>query len=103
MRKYAEGTLPEDRSFYFKGPEGKLRLRAQNLISFMDLADGVDDETWLYHLKRHEVSEWLRKAIRDDSIADEVAQIERQREIDANEARRRIRQLIEARYTLPAG
>lgn len=103
LRKYAEGTLPEDRSFYFKGPEGKLRLRAQNLISFMDLADGVDDETWLYHLKRHEVSEWLRKAIRDDSIADEVAQIERQREIDANEARRRIRQLIEARYTLPAG
>ena len=103
LRKYAEGTLPEDRSFYFRGPEGKLRLRAPNLISFMDLADGVDDETWLYHLKRREVSEWLRKGIRDDSIADEVAHIERQREIDANDARRRIRELIEARYTLPAG
>lgn len=103
LRKYAEGSLPEDRSFYFRGPQGKLRLRAPNLTLFMDLADGVDDETWLYHLKQHEVSEWLRKGIRDDSIADEVAQIEQQREIDANDARRRIRELIEARYTLPAG
>lgn len=103
MRKYAEGSLPEDRSFYFRGPQGKLRLRAPNLILFLDLADGVDDETWLFHLKRHEVSEWLRKGIRDDSIADEVAQIERQREIDPQEARQRIRELIEARYTLPAG
>lgn len=103
LRKYAEGSLPEDRSFYFRGPQGKLRLRAPNLILFLDLADGVDDETWLFHLKRHEVSEWLRKGIRDDSIADEVAQIERQREIDPQEARQRIRELIEARYTLPAG
>ncbi len=103
LRKYAEGTLPEDRSFYFRGPEGKLRLRAPNLILFLDLADGVDDETWLFHLKRHEVSGWLRKGIGDDSIADEIAKIERQHEIDANDARHRIRELIEGRYTLPAG
>ena len=59
LRKYAEGQLPDDRSFYFRGPEGKLKLRAHNLILFMDLADGVDDETWLYHLRKGEVSEWL--------------------------------------------
>lgn len=103
LRKYAEGSLPEDRSFYFRGPQGKLRLRAPNLVLFLDLADGVDDETWLYHLKRHEVSGWLRTGIRDDSIADEVARIEGQSEIDASDARRRVRELIEARYTLPAG
>jgi hypothetical protein len=103
LRKYAEGVLPEDRSFYFRGPEGKLRLRAPNLLLFMDLADGVDDETWLFHLKRSEVSEWLRNGIRDESIANEVAEIERQKEIDPHESRKRIRELIEARYTLPAG
>jgi hypothetical protein len=102
LRKYAEGSLPEDRSFYFRGPEGKLRLRAPNLILFLDLADGVDDETWLFHLQRREVSEWLRRGIRDESIAEKVAAIERQSEIDAGESRRRIRELIEARYTLPA-
>jgi hydroxymethylpyrimidine pyrophosphatase-like HAD family hydrolase len=31
-RKYAEGSLGEDKSFYFRGPQGKLNLRAQNLI-----------------------------------------------------------------------
>jgi HAD superfamily hydrolase (TIGR01484 family) len=103
LRKYAEGSLPEDRSFYFRGPEGKLRLRAPNLILFMDLADGVDDETWLFHLQRREVSEWLRRGIRDESIAKEVAAIEQQSEIDPHESRRRVRELIEARYTLPAG
>ncbi len=30
-RKYAEGELGPDRSFYFRGPDGKLNLRAQNL------------------------------------------------------------------------
>ncbi len=102
LRKYAEGSLPEDRSFYFRGPEGKLRLRAPNLILFMDLADGVDDETWLFHLKKQEVSQWFRKGIRDESIADEVASIEQQSEIDPHASRQRIRELIEAKYTLPA-
>jgi hypothetical protein len=31
QRKYAEGKLDEDRSFYFRGSEGRLNLRAQNL------------------------------------------------------------------------
>src|SRR5205823_13585190 len=30
-RKYAAGELGPDKSFYFRGPEGKLNLRAQNL------------------------------------------------------------------------
>ena len=102
LRKYAEGSLPEERSFYFRGPEGKLKLRAPNLILFMDLADGVDDDTWLFHLKKKEVSEWFRNAIRDESIADEVASIEQQSKIDPAASRQRIRELIEKKYTLPA-
>src|SRR5439155_17447961 len=43
VRKYAEGELPPDRSFYFRGPEKKLNLRAQNLKTFEQLAEGVDD------------------------------------------------------------
>jgi hypothetical protein len=62
----------------------------------------VDDETWLFHLKKKEVSEWFRKGIRDESIADEVASIEQQSEIDPHASRQRIRELIEAKYTLPA-
>src|SRR5207244_1891767 len=37
-RKYAQGELPPERSFYFQGPDGKLNLRAQNLFLFLQLA-----------------------------------------------------------------
>ncbi len=102
LRKYAEGELPEDRSFYFRGAEGKLNLRAHNLIVFMDLADGVDHDTWLYHLRQGEISDWLRRAIKDDALADSVAAFECDPALDATASRRMMREQIEARYTLPA-
>jgi hypothetical protein len=102
VRKYAEGQLPEDRSFFFRGPEGKLKLRAPNLITFMELGDGVDDDTWLFHLQRHEVSQWLREAIKDDELADKVEAIETEDADDPDTSRKQIRKLIEEVYTLPA-
>ena len=56
-RKYAEGELGEDRSFYFRGPEATLNLRAQNLSTFLQMAAGVDDRTWLHHLRGRRVLE----------------------------------------------
>jgi len=47
-RKYAEGELMPDLCFYFRGPEGKLNLKAQNLAIFLQIADSVDDATWLF-------------------------------------------------------
>lgn len=102
LRKYAEGELAEERSFYFRGPEGKLNLRAHNLMLFMDLADGVDDETWLFHLRRSEISRWLRHGIKDETLANQAAAIERNEQLDAAASRRKMRELIEATYTLPA-
>jgi hypothetical protein len=102
LRKYAEGSLPEDRSFYFKGPQGKLNLRAQNLISFTDLADGVDEDTWLYHWKRGDVSDWLRNCVKDETLTDRVAALEHDVPDDADASRKAVRELIEQHYTLPA-
>lgn len=102
LRKYAEGELPPDRSFFFQGPDGKLNLRAQNLTLFMQLADGVDDATWMHHLRRGDYSRWFREMIKDDHLADEAAQIEAAGELSAKESRARIREKIEARYTHPA-
>jgi hydroxymethylpyrimidine pyrophosphatase-like HAD family hydrolase len=102
LRKYAEGALPEDRSFYFRGPEGKLNLRAQNLIVFTDLADGVDPDTWLYHWKRGDVSDWLRHCVKDETLTDQVAALEQEVPDDADASRKAVRDLIEQHYTLPA-
>jgi HAD superfamily hydrolase (TIGR01484 family) len=102
LRKYAEGALGDDRSFYFRGPEGKLNLRAHNLILFTDLADGVDEETWLYHWGRGDISQWLRTCVKDETLADRVVAVEREVPDDASESRHRVRELIEETYTLPA-
>ncbi len=101
VRKYAAGELRPDKSFYFRGPEGKLNLRAQNLQVFLQLADGVDDGTWLHHLAQGDYSRWMRDAIRDEALAGEVEQVERSR-TDPQDSRRRIRTLVEDRYTAPA-
>jgi HAD superfamily hydrolase (TIGR01484 family) len=101
-RKYAEGELGPDVSFYFRGPEGKLNLRAQNLKIFLQLADGVDDETWLYHLRRGEYSPWFREVIKDADLAAETEGIERMPDAPAGETRALIRGAIEKRYTAPA-
>jgi HAD superfamily hydrolase (TIGR01484 family) len=101
VRKYAGGELPEDRSFYFRGPEGKLNLRVQNLNMFIQIAEGVDDETWLYHLHRGEYSGWIRRAIKDDELVAEVKNVERDVH-DPAESREQIKSAIERRYTAAA-
>jgi hypothetical protein len=102
IRKYAEGALPEERSFYFQGPDKKLNLRAQNLIVFTDLADGVDADTWLYHWQRGDVSGWLRRCIKDEDLTDQMLALEKQVPDDADASRKAVRELIERKYTLPA-
>jgi HAD superfamily hydrolase (TIGR01484 family) len=101
-RKYAEGELGEDKSFYFRGPDGRLNLRAQNLDLFSQLADGVDDETWQYHLRRHDISRWFRDAIKDKALALEASEIEAQPDLTAQESRDRMRAAIQRRYSKPA-
>ena len=64
IRKYAHGSLGEDKSFYFRGPTNALNLRAQNLTLFMQMADGVDDDSWLHHLEAHDYSRWIGKRSR---------------------------------------
>jgi hydroxymethylpyrimidine pyrophosphatase-like HAD family hydrolase len=99
-RKYAEGELPEDRSFYFRGPEGRLNLRAQNLWIFLQIADGIDDETWLHHLRRGDYTTWFHRDIKDEELARVGREIEGVE--DPAEGRRAMRQAIERLYTLPA-
>jgi hypothetical protein len=100
LRKYAAGSLGTDKSFYFRGPGGELNLRAQNLMLFLQIGDGVDDATWLHHLRQHDYSSWIRDAIKNEQLAAELEAIE-QAEADATVSRTRVREAIERVYTLP--
>ena len=100
-RKYAEGELPPDRSFYFRGPEGKLNLRAHNLQLFLQMADGVDDETWVHHLSKGDYSGWFHTGIKDEDLAAAASEVEKNRQLSPKESREQIRNLVEDRYTAP--
>jgi hypothetical protein len=101
-RKYSEGDLGEDRSFYFRGPDGALSLRVQNLSLFLQIAAGVDDRTWLHHLRAGDYSTWVRDAIKDAGLADEIAAVERDGALSAADSRARIKEAVDRRYTGPA-
>jgi len=101
-RKYAAGELGQDKSFYFRGPKHKLNLRAQNMNMFTQLAEGIDDETWSYHLAAADYSRWLRESVKDQNIADEVAAIEAEMGLSSAESRAQIVEAIRKHYTDPA-
>ena len=101
-RKYAEGNLSPKRSFYFRGEQGKLNLRAKNLIQFLELAEGVDDETWAYHFRAGDYSRWFRDAINDEELAADAERVERAGNAAKAASLPPLRTAIESRYTLPA-
>ena len=102
VRQYAEGELSPQQSFFFRGPESKLNLRAQNLRSFLQLAAGVDDETWMFHLRRGDFSLWFKTVIKDEELARQAAQIEGDQAASPERSRERIREAVDSRYTASA-
>jgi hypothetical protein len=99
VRKYTEGELPPERSFFFRGPRRELNLRAANLVRFVELAEGVDEATWLHHLRGHDYSRWIREVIKDPELAAAVAASEAS-PAPAAESRRRVLEEIRRRYAV---
>jgi HAD superfamily hydrolase (TIGR01484 family) len=98
-RKYAEGHLDDDLAFYFRGPEGKLNLRAHNLMLFVQIGQGVDEETWQFHRRANDYSKWFRTVIKDDELAAEAEAVEIDKSLDASASRERILAAVDRRYT----
>ncbi|RJT40068.1 HAD-IIB family hydrolase [Mesorhizobium waimense] len=101
-RKYAEGQLDEAGSFYFRGPDNAMNLRAHNLIIFAQMAEGIDDKTWEHHLRAGDYSEWFRHQIRDKDLARETASAEKDKTLSAEESRKLVLDAVRRRYTAPA-
>ena len=99
-RKYAEGDV-RYQSFYFRGPTGKHNLKAQNLSVFCQIAEGIGEETWMFHLRRHDYSRWMRDVIKNRDLAAAIEDIERRVDLGPAQTRALIRAAVEARYTLP--
>jgi hypothetical protein len=94
-------TVGPHTSFYFRGPENRLNLAANNLARFIQLAQEVDDRTWQYHLRRGDYTHWFRTVVKDEILAAAAAQLEHT-DVSVGESRARIQELIEQRYTIQA-
>jgi hypothetical protein len=68
---------------------------------FLQLAGGVDDATWLHHLRAGDYSRWLGASIKDDNLAAEVSAIEADTTLDGAESRAKVKSAIDSRYTGP--
>ena len=99
-RKYAVGDM-DKRSFYFTGADGQHNLKAQNLAMFCHIADGIDEPTWLFHLRRGDFSDWFRSGVKDTYLADQAQRIEQRSDLEPAATRKLMCNLIEGRYTLP--
>ena len=67
-RKYAQGNMASN-SFIFTGIENKLHLVAPNLMMFKHIAEGIDVDSWLFHLQRKDFSNWFRNKVHDENLA----------------------------------
>ena len=101
FRKYAVGDL-KDQSFWFRGPKQKHNLSAPNLNWFCHIGRGIDEETWLFHLRRNDYSRWIRDSVKDKELAEVVRQVEDQGDLARPDTRTRICDAIEAKYSLSA-
>ena len=68
---------------------------------FSQIAAGIGEPTWLFHLRRNDYSRWFRHAVKDSYLADQAEQLERRPDLSSQRTRELIRELICARYTLP--
>ncbi len=69
---------------------------------FLEMAAGIDDRTWVHHRQAGDYSRWFREAIKNEQLAREPAEIERDTRLDPKESRDRIAQAVSRRYTAPA-
>ena len=95
-KKYAQGDMGAN-SFIFTGPDNKLHLVANNLILFMHLAEGIDDDTWQFHLHRQDYTRWFGDVIHDKDLAsagEEADQMD-----DPSASRKHIVDFIAQNYT----
>ena len=95
-KKYAQGEMG-DNSFVFTGEEGRLHLVANNLMLFLHIAEGIDIETWCYHLHRKDFTNWFRKTVHDEELAKVGEEAEEM--TDAAASRQLVLDFISQKYT----
>ncbi len=95
-KKYAQGDMSYN-SFIFTGPGNKMHLKANNLLLFAHIAEGIDAETWWFHLRRQDFSHWFRDSVHDEELARVGEEAEKISDMEAS--KKHILSYITTKYT----
>jgi hydroxymethylpyrimidine pyrophosphatase-like HAD family hydrolase len=95
---YLDGDMEPHLRFYFRGPNGQLKLPAQNLRIFIQLGEGVDDATWLFHLRQGDYTRWFRDVVHDEELAALAQRLEHDENASPHDSRKALYNLIGERY-----
>jgi HAD superfamily hydrolase (TIGR01484 family) len=98
QHSYYEGDMDESLQFVFRGKHNQLSLSSANLKEFIKTANGVDDETWMHHLRRHDYSRWIGDIIKDDELAGKIADVERTQDLSPQKSRELVIAQIHERF-----
>jgi len=66
----------------------------------VQLAEGVDEETFTHHLRAHDYSNWVRDSVRDEELSGEIRAIE-DAGLSGAESRQRLLDAVRRHYTAP--
>jgi hypothetical protein len=64
----------------------------------MQLGEGVDDETWQYHLRQGDYGRWFRDIIKDQDLAQAADRMSRNGDVSPKESRRQLFNVIRKKY-----
>jgi hydroxymethylpyrimidine pyrophosphatase-like HAD family hydrolase len=95
-KKYAQGDMDYN-SFVFTGRQNQLHLVANNLMLFLHISEGIDTDTWMFHLQRKDFTNWFRHSVHDEELARAGEEAEEMN--DPAESKKHILGLIAKKYT----
>ena len=102
QRMLLDGDMAEDLRFYFRGPDNELNLAAQNLRMFIQMGEGVDDKTWLYHLQRGDYAKWFRDVLHDEELSAVATRLQQTGDDTAEKSRNELARFILEKYETAA-
>ncbi|WP_409318276.1 HAD-IIB family hydrolase [Pseudomonas sp. KCJK9016] len=94
--KYVAGNVGAWRSFHFPA----LGRSAANLTEFLSCLTQIEEPALREHLDAGDFSNWFRKVIRDDVLANKTRLIEMDKSIVLKKAMEQIRRIVQSRYHL---
>jgi hydroxymethylpyrimidine pyrophosphatase-like HAD family hydrolase len=98
-KKYADTSVPRERRFIFRRPDGEVVGEADSLHGFRRAVLAVDDATLGHHVGRGDFSRWVLDIFSDRELARQFRKLEaRRRRGEVSELRAVIDRLITLRY-----